>query len=263
MPAGARALDDEAERAGRGVARQAGGEVQRRDDGQEPGDGQVAAGLAEQLGRAAAHGHRRIVGAQALGPHAELDVLAAGQRADDAGDLGGVARADQDVVDAGEHGPEQAEGQGDLDLAQEVDPHRTRVLLLGQPDLAEGTHDSQLLQGDRGRDREARDGPERLVVGLAAVDVVLLHDPQRHRRDREGGQRPAHVPTGIAAHQAPGAHHVEGGAGDDAQLAGLADGVGQLPSGDGHPHPTLDDRREHVLVVHGTTCGRSGLATLP
>ena len=92
------------------------------------------------------------------------------------------------------------------------------------------------------------------VGGLAAVDVVLLHHPQRHRRDREGGQRPAHVATGVAGLQAPGAHHVQGGAGDDAQLAGLADGAGQLPSGDGHPHPTLDDGREHVLVVHGTTC---------
>lgn len=97
---------------------QAGSEVEGRDDGQESGHrSQAATGIAQQLGRAAAHGHGRVVGAQALGPHAELDVFALGQRADHSGHLRGVACADQDVVDPGQHGPEQAERQGISDLA--------------------------------------------------------------------------------------------------------------------------------------------------
>ena len=97
------------------------------------------------------------------------------------------------------------------------------MLLLGQPDLAEGTHNGQLLQCYRWRHREAWDSPERLIGSLATVDVVPLHDPPSHRWDRESGESLAHVPTRVAHHQASGAHHVQGGAGDDAQLARLAD----------------------------------------
>ena len=239
-----------------GSAGQAGGEVHRRDDGQEPGQGQVAARASP---RSSVGLQRTVTGASserrpwARTPKSRSSPLASD--ADHARDLRRVPGADQHVVDAREHGPEQAEGQRDLDLAQEVDPDRAAVLLLGQPDLAERADDRQLLQGHRRGDREPWDGLERRVRSLAAVDVVLLHHPQGHRRDREGGQRPAHVATGIAGLQAPGAHHVQRGAGDHSQLAGLADGPGQLPPGDGHPHPALDDRGKDVLVVHGTTCG--------
>ena len=52
------------------------------------------------------------------------------------------------------------------------------------------------------------------------------------------------VAVGVAVLQATGEDRVEGYAGDHSELAGLGDGAGEGPRGDGHTHPALDHNGE-------------------
>ena len=56
-------------------------------------------------------------------------------------------------------------------------------------------------------------------------------------------QRPAHMAAGIAGLEAPCKHHVERGAGDDAELPRNGNGTGEHPIGYSNTHPTLYDFR--------------------
>ena len=217
MTARGRALDDEAVRAGRRVGGQAGGKIGGRDDGQEPRPAQRRP-RAEQRPRAATHREGPVGAGRALRAHRQRDTVPSGEPAQQLRQLRGVARADEDVVDAGEHRPQAGERDRQLDLAQVVDPDRAVVSLLGEVDLAEVGHHGELLQRHRrlqGEHRHDPVGPTRRATGRQEVGV---EDPLGQRRHRERGQRPPDMAALVAVLQAPGVDDVQRRARDDSEV---------------------------------------------
>jgi hypothetical protein len=100
-----------------------------------------------------------------------------------------------------------------------------------------------------------------------ALDEVPVEDPLGDLRHREGRQRPAHVPTVVAALQAPGEHDFKRGARHHAELTRPGHRPGQSPVGDGDAHATLDDRlraADDLLDARHTSSMRDNLSsTLP
>lgn len=167
----------------------------------------------------------------------------AGQTAHQPGDVGGVARAHEDVVDAGEDGSVAGRRERQVDLAQVVDADAAVVTLLGQPHLDEVGGDGELDQpGGRGEGE-----PWHRPVGRARRDPagneVGVEDPGGDLGRREGCECPADVTARVPVLEPAGADDVERRAGHDAELAGGGNGVGESPIRDRHSHAALDDHR--------------------
>jgi len=259
VAAGDRALDDEAVGPDLRVAVEEARQHRQRDDRQEFRTPQLRQVVTQSLAR---------VEARDVGVGAVRDLDREGRRTSgrelgqQPRQLARDSRAHQHVVDPREHGAQRGRQGRGLDLLQQVDADDAVVALLGEPDLGEVADQAQLDGPLAGVDGERRVRPVGLAGRTPALPVVGRQHARRDRRRGEVLQRPADVSARVAVLQAPRDDRVQGGAGDDAQLAEAGDDAGELPRRDGHPHAPLDDhgprgrgfklRRRYGHVTYGT-----------
>jgi hypothetical protein len=148
----------------------------------------------------------------------------------------------QHVVDSGQHRPERGRRGGHLYLLHVVDADDSLVAFLRQPHLDEVAKETQLLLRPRGGERQLRDGEVWLALRAAAREEVPRQHRPSHRLDRKVVKRAANVAVGIAILESPREHRVEADPRDHAQLPGPRYRTGELPGGDCHPHPTLNNK---------------------
>src|SRR5690606_19569985 len=84
-------------------------------------------------------------------------------------------------------------------------------------------------------------------------------EPRLQRRRRDAGQRElregaAHVPPDVAVLEAPDEKRIDGGAGNDAELAADRHGTRERPAGYTDAHAALDDERQRVRKRRGHGC---------
>ena len=184
MAAGHGALDHEAVGAGGGVTGKVGSQHVGGDNGQELGPSQLLPGTQHRVGP---HLHRDRSGAGTY----DVDVDPAGpsgcQRVQEHRELGGDARPDQHVIDAGEHGAVTRGRRRHLELLHQVDPDKALVALFGQEDLDEIGGDHQVGAPLARVQRGAGHGAEGFLGTYAAVDEVALKDLLRHASPGEMG----------------------------------------------------------------------------
>src|SRR5665647_649028 len=178
------------------------------------------------------------------------------------GDLPGDAGAHQDVVDPRQDGAVGGGRCGHLDLLEEVDPDETVVALLGQPDLREVGQGHQLLGLAVLSQREARERSVGSAPGASVGAEVGVEHPRDDPWIRERGEGPPHRTIRVSVLEAPGHHHVKGGAGDHSELSVGRNGGGESPRGHANTHPTLDHGWQCCVVApRGGWCHRSASPT--
>src|SRR5208282_5669214 len=91
-----------------------------------------------------------------------------------------------------------------------------------------------------------------LAFRLAARDVILFPNTFRHPGEGKTVEAAAHMPAGIAVLQAPGQDLIQGGTGNDSELAELGDGPRQPPTRYPNAHAALNDGRmlTHKASIH-------------
>jgi hypothetical protein len=167
--------------------------------------------------------------------------LVFGQRGNGRGELHGDARADDDHGHAREHGAIERGQVRHLDFFEEIDADRVGMAFAGEEDLDEVGGDAQFLGREVALDRVHAGGLVARIGGAAAGDEIGVEDAAGDLREGEVLEGAADMPFGIAVLQAAREDFVEGGAGDDAQLAQPGDGLGEAPVGHSGAHAALDD----------------------
>ena len=163
---------------------------------------------------------------------------------EDAGDADRDAGAHEDGRHAGEHRAVDRRQDRQLDLLEVVDADGPVVPLTREEDLDEVRDDAELDElagGPRARVHGNRAVGS--VLGLSALDEVLLEDAPRHLRERERGDRAAHVTARVAVLEPARQDHVERRSRHDSELAEARNGIRERPVRDARAHAALDDLR--------------------
>ncbi len=121
----------------------------------------------------------------------------------------GQARAHDDVVDAGKHGPVCRRWSRHLDLFQIVDSHRAVMAFLGEPHLDKVSEHGQLLGLRRLLDGELVHRGVRGTLLAASGQVVLGDRAVGDRWHGERGQGPTHVAARVSVLKPACEHHVQ------------------------------------------------------
>ena len=166
-----------------------------------------------------------------------------GEGGDGRGELHGDARADDDHRHARQHGAVERGQVGHLDLLEEIDPHGIRVAFARKEDLDEIRRDAQFLRRDVALGGMHAAG----LVGLGSIasagDEIGVQDVAGDAGEGKLLQRAADMAFRVAILQAARQDFIQGGSGDDAQLAQPGYGAGQPPVRNAGAHAALNDLR--------------------
>ena len=148
----------------------------------------------------------------------------------------------QYIPDAGHHRPVQRRKRRHLNLREQVDSDRRVVAFLCEKDFDVHRQHGQLLPGWADRLAEERKQLVRFSRSLSAGPVVAMKRCFDGGGDRKMLHGSSQVSTFVTILQAAHKHRVDARDGDDAELPGTGNGVGQTPAGNGGTHAALNDR---------------------
>ena len=180
---------------------------------------------------------------------AHLGGMSGGEVVEDLRDLPRDAGTHQHHVHSGEHGPIQRHQRGRLDFFQQIEPHPSRVSLLGEMDRDETRCHHQLARRAGRFVGNHRRRFERRVSRLATGNEVAFEDARRRFPDRE-------MPPSARRRWPPispswscrVSSRSKRGAGNHPELPALRNRPCQAPAGNANSHASLNDRRQDRRV---------------